>query len=215
MDNDSVRRLQLIKMTMQNDNPFDPKTGAAIADMINAFLRWPLPESVRCDPCCMDTKAKNRTGTNLMSVTEAMQMMQEVVCPIIAKHSPPSPVAQGEEQKPLDAFEVNNLATYWEGMRDEWQGRADSLKERNTSAAEGCASRAETFAACAQELRGHLKCAQLKSAPLPKESEREARLEKALREIHKAAKRQVESIDPHITPQWVQMTAEEALTQST
>lgn len=67
------------------DSPFDPLKGQATADMINAFLQWKLPQSVASDPCVLKQQ-KGRTGTNLLSMTETMQMIQEVVCPIIAKH---------------------------------------------------------------------------------------------------------------------------------
>jgi hypothetical protein len=77
-----------------SSNPFDPKTGHAVADMINAFLKWPLPESVSVDACCLDTKAKHRVGTNMLTCPEAMQMIQEVVCPIIAKYLPATPNQQ-------------------------------------------------------------------------------------------------------------------------
>lgn len=67
------------------DSAFDPVKGQATADMINAFLQWKLPQSVASDPCVLKQQ-KDRTGTNLLSLTETMQMIQEVVCPIIAKH---------------------------------------------------------------------------------------------------------------------------------
>lgn len=67
--------------------PFDPKTGVAIAEMINAFLKWKLPESV-CSDLCVTRQGKGRIGTNLLSLPEAMQMIQEVVCPVIAHHLP-------------------------------------------------------------------------------------------------------------------------------
>lgn len=63
-------------------SPFDPRTGYAIADMVNAFLKWPLPESVSADRCAT-SPAKGRTGTNILTLFETIQMMQEVVCPII------------------------------------------------------------------------------------------------------------------------------------
>lgn len=55
-------------------------TDHAIAAMVNEFLRWPLPESVSSDGCVTRPQL-GRTGTNLMSVGEAVQMMQEVVRP--------------------------------------------------------------------------------------------------------------------------------------
>jgi len=68
--------------------PSTPITAAhldqAIADMTNAFLRWPLPESVNADGCAT-RQGKGRSGTNLMSVGETLTMMQEVVRPIVAQ----------------------------------------------------------------------------------------------------------------------------------
>ena len=83
-------------------NPFDPKTGQATADMINAFLRWQLPESVSSDGCAT-RPGKGRTGTNLLAVYEAMAMIQEVVCPIIAKYQQPALDAAREEVDRLRA----------------------------------------------------------------------------------------------------------------
>lgn len=70
---------------MNTTNPFDPMTGQAIADMVNAFLKWPLPESVSADPCATKN-GKGRIGTNLLTMGETMTMLQEVVCPIIARY---------------------------------------------------------------------------------------------------------------------------------
>lgn len=94
------------------NNPFDPKTGEAIAAMTNAFLRWPLPDSVRVDACCLDTKAKHRTGTNLLTVVEALQMFQEVVCPIIAEHAPVQPVAEGQDTTPFKGEPLPDAEEY-------------------------------------------------------------------------------------------------------
>lgn len=56
----------------------------AIEDMANAFLRWPLPESV-CADGCATRQGKGRSGTNLMSVVETREMMREVVRPVVAQ----------------------------------------------------------------------------------------------------------------------------------
>ena len=56
----------------------------AIADMINAFMAWPLPESVCADPCAT-RPGKGRVGTSLLTVSEAMALMQEVVRPRMEK----------------------------------------------------------------------------------------------------------------------------------
>lgn len=52
----------------------------SIANMVNAFLRWPLPESV-CADGCATRPGKGRVGTNLLTMPEAAKLMQEVVRP--------------------------------------------------------------------------------------------------------------------------------------
>jgi hypothetical protein len=79
---------------MNNPNPFDPKYGQAIADMTNAFLKWPLPKTVCSDGCCTTPDYPHpRYGTNLLNLPEALQMIQEVVCPIIATYLDDRPAA--------------------------------------------------------------------------------------------------------------------------
>lgn len=59
-------------------------TDHAMADIVNAFLKWKLPESVSCDGCC--TRPGNgRIGTNLLTCPEAVAMTQEVVRPIVER----------------------------------------------------------------------------------------------------------------------------------
>ena len=48
------------------------------ADMAEAFLRWPLPESV-CADLCATKQGPCRVGTNLLSYTEAKQMFEHVL----------------------------------------------------------------------------------------------------------------------------------------
>ncbi len=48
-------------------------------DMVNRFLTWPLPESVCADLCATKQGAPHRSGTNLLSYTEARQMLAHVV----------------------------------------------------------------------------------------------------------------------------------------
>ena len=50
--------------------------------MAEAFLRWPLPESVCADPCATKQQP-GRSGTNLLSYIEAEQMMRDVVEPML------------------------------------------------------------------------------------------------------------------------------------
>lgn len=53
---------------------------ALINEIADSFLRWPLPESV-CADLCATKQGPGRTGTNLLSCTEARQMLREVVAP--------------------------------------------------------------------------------------------------------------------------------------
>jgi hypothetical protein len=54
------------------------------AELANAFLRWPLPESV-CADLCTVKQGGDRSGTNLLSYVEAAEMMTEVVRPVVEK----------------------------------------------------------------------------------------------------------------------------------
>jgi len=49
------------------------------------FLRWKLPESV-CADLCATKQGPDRIGTNLLSFTEARQMVREVVIPTMIQH---------------------------------------------------------------------------------------------------------------------------------
>lgn len=57
---------------------------SAMAEIINAFLRWPLPDTVASDLCC-NRPGKGRTGTNLLTLPEAAAMAQDVVRPAVLK----------------------------------------------------------------------------------------------------------------------------------
>lgn len=49
-------------------------------DMVSRFLRWPLPSSVCADPCATIYNYNGtRTGTNLLSETEARAMLEYVL----------------------------------------------------------------------------------------------------------------------------------------
>lgn len=47
-----------------------------------AFIRWPLPESVCADPCAT-RQGPGRFGTNLLSWIEAKQMAEQVILPLL------------------------------------------------------------------------------------------------------------------------------------
>lgn len=59
----------------------------AMADIVNAFLRWPLPQSVCADRCACDSSYPHpRSGTNLLTCPETVCMVQDVVRPIIERY---------------------------------------------------------------------------------------------------------------------------------
>ncbi len=47
-----------------------------IKALVDLFLAWPLPESVRSDPCVTIHYPYLRTGTNLLTAEEARQMFE-------------------------------------------------------------------------------------------------------------------------------------------
>ena len=55
-----------------------------IDQITDAFLRCPLPESVCCDPCTAK-KGDGRLGTNLLTFTEAKQILEQVVGPTLKR----------------------------------------------------------------------------------------------------------------------------------
>lgn len=52
--------------------------------MTEAFLQWPLPESV-CIDLCATKRGKGRIGANLLSFTEANAMLKDVVSPRLSE----------------------------------------------------------------------------------------------------------------------------------
>jgi hypothetical protein len=54
----------------------EPKVKSKIDAMVDAFLAWPLPASVRCDACVLDQGYPHRVGTNLLTAIEARQMFE-------------------------------------------------------------------------------------------------------------------------------------------
>lgn len=44
--------------------------------VVDEFLRWPLPDSVCCDPCACTPGYPNRSGTNLLTAQQARQMFE-------------------------------------------------------------------------------------------------------------------------------------------
>lgn len=55
-----------------------------MAEIVNEFLRWPLPETVRSD-ICATRPCKGRIGTNLLTLPETAAMVQEVCRPAVER----------------------------------------------------------------------------------------------------------------------------------
>jgi len=47
-----------------------------IDQLVDKFLAWPLPESVCADLCATRYDGHHRCGTNLLTATEAKQMLE-------------------------------------------------------------------------------------------------------------------------------------------
>lgn len=77
----------------------DSNIDGAMAEIVNAFLRWPLPESVSADGCAT-RPGKGRTGTNLLTCPETLAMVQEVVRPVVERLI--------EDEAPTLRTELNN-----------------------------------------------------------------------------------------------------------
>lgn len=60
--------------------PISQQPEQVLVEMAEAFLRWPMPESV-CADLCSTKQQPGRVGTNLLSYVEALQMMTDVVRP--------------------------------------------------------------------------------------------------------------------------------------
>jgi len=50
-----------------------------VKQLVDAFLAWPLPESVCCDRCVIERGYPHRSGTNLLTATEARQMFEHLL----------------------------------------------------------------------------------------------------------------------------------------
>ena len=48
-------------------------------EMVNRFLSWPLPASVRSDDCATVQGYPHRSGTTLLTADEARQMLEHVL----------------------------------------------------------------------------------------------------------------------------------------
>ena len=67
------------------DAPTPGMVGAPRRDieaLVDRFLSWPLPDSVRSDDCATTQGYPGRTGTTLLTANEARQMLEYVLMPI-------------------------------------------------------------------------------------------------------------------------------------
>ena len=55
-----------------------------IKKLVDAFVAWPLPESVCSDRCACERGDPHRSGTNLLTAEEARQMFEHVIAKAIA-----------------------------------------------------------------------------------------------------------------------------------
>jgi hypothetical protein len=56
-----------------------PENEAFLDILVEAFLSWPMPDSVCSDRCVILRGYPNRVGTNLLTATEAKQMFRYVL----------------------------------------------------------------------------------------------------------------------------------------
>lgn len=100
----------------------------AMARIVNAFLKWPLPQSVAADGCAT-RPGKGRTGTNLMTVSETLGMVQEVVRPVVKElideHGDTLTIQQRDEAE--DA--ADNLASTILGEPIDWPDHGAKWEE--------------------------------------------------------------------------------------
>ena len=87
-----------------------PEHEKLIRELTDAFLQWPLPQSVCADLCATDPKYKNRSGTNLLTFTEAKAMMDQVVMPVLAEKVETWKQTALDAQADLEAAEQQLLA---------------------------------------------------------------------------------------------------------
>ena len=50
-----------------------------VSRLVDKFLVWPLPESVCSDPCACERGYPHRSGTNLLTATEAEAMIKHLL----------------------------------------------------------------------------------------------------------------------------------------
>jgi hypothetical protein len=64
----------------RQERPVEAQVGREhLPALVDAFLRWPLPDSVCSDPCATMQGYPDRCGTNLLTAPEAQQMLEYVL----------------------------------------------------------------------------------------------------------------------------------------
>lgn len=100
----------------------------AMADIVNAFLKWKLPESVSSDGCCT-RPGKGRVGTNLLTCPETVALAQEVVRPIVERlleeHADTHTIMQRDEAEEA----ADKLASTILGEPIDWSDHGEKWEE--------------------------------------------------------------------------------------
>ena len=68
-------------------------TKALIDQMVDRFLSWPLPDSVASDLCVTEAGHPHRSGTSLLTATEAKAMLEHVLEDTTGRQTIPKPIA--------------------------------------------------------------------------------------------------------------------------
>lgn len=98
-----------------------------IANFVNKFLAWPLPESVRPDDCALDRTYPHRIGTNLLTASEARAMFEHCLAD--------DPVRRAlEELVALKAIKDRAEALHFAGplsdLGEGWEDEYNLLREQ-------------------------------------------------------------------------------------
>jgi hypothetical protein len=139
---------------------------AALNTMTEAFLRWPLPESV-CADLCATKQGPGRIGTNLLSFTEARQMLSDLVAPelrrlqseldaakeALAEKDEGLIVAHANVQTWQDQYQAEHslVLTCYDQLREE-RKKIETLIQADNEHAHGVRGVCEQFAAANQRV---------------------------------------------------------------
>jgi len=65
--------------TVQSEAPPAVAVQRVVSRLVDKFLSWPLPESVCSDQCACERGYPHRSGTNLLTATEAEAMIKHLL----------------------------------------------------------------------------------------------------------------------------------------